>query len=260
MSRAPGRIFVSGAAAGIGRAIALRFARAGWTVGAYDRDADGLRELASDTVLTGPLDVREPAQWQAALADFSARAGGGLDVLVNNAGVLISGPFEASSLADHQRVIDVNLRGVINGCHAAFEDLRHSSRACVINLASASAIYGQPTLATYSASKFAVRGLSEALDLEWRAHGIVVRAVWPLFVRTAMIDDIHNTTILGRYGVKLSAEDVAETVWRTVQRPGGVTHRAVGLWTRLLMAGTGLLPQSWTRAICARMSGVGTTR
>lgn len=260
MTRVPGRIFVSGAAAGIGRAIALRFARGGWTVGAYDRDADGLRDIASDTVLTGLLDVREPAQWQAALADFSARADGGLDVLVNNAGVLISGPFEASSVADHQRVIDVNVLGVINGCHAAFEDLRRSSRACVINLASASAIYGQPTLATYSASKFAVRGLSEALDLEWRVHGIAVRAVWPLFVRTSMIDDIHNPRILGRYGVRLSPEDVADTVWRTVQHPGRATHRAVGVWTRLLMAGTALLPQSLTRAISARMAGVGAAR
>jgi hypothetical protein len=95
----PRSVAITGAAAGIGRATALRFAREGWLVGAYDIDLDGLASLATEVealageLVTGTLDVRDAVSWQAALEGFVAVSGGSLDVLVNNAGIIQIGRF-----------------------------------------------------------------------------------------------------------------------------------------------------------------------
>ena len=96
------------------------------------------------------------------------RLAGELNILVNNAGILYSGAFENIDIKSHQRTININVNGVINGCHAALPYLKQASFARVINLSSASAIYGQADLISYSASKFAVRGITEGLDVEWK--------------------------------------------------------------------------------------------
>jgi NAD(P)-dependent dehydrogenase (short-subunit alcohol dehydrogenase family) len=250
-------VVVTGAAAGIGRAVARRFHAAGYLVGAYDVDRAGLDSLAAelDGVVTGALDVRDAAEWGQRLAGFTERTGGRLDVLVNNAGILSSGRFAELPLDAQQRIVDVNVKGVLNGCHTAYPYLRATPGAHVVNLASASAIYGQPELATYSATKFAVRGLTEALDLEWAADDIAVRAVWPLFVRTAMTADmdIASTRTLG---IRLTADDVAQEVLDVV-RPHRIpqpVHRAVGAQAKVLMASSGLAPAWLLRRINARIS------
>ena len=114
-----------------------------------------------------PLDVTDHAQWLDALADLDH-----LDLLVNNAGLLSSGAFEQIDAERHRAIVEVNVLGVVNGALAAFPLLARTPNAAMVNLASASATYGQPDLATYSATKFAVRGLTEALDLEWAQHDI----------------------------------------------------------------------------------------
>ena len=252
-------VVVTGAAAGIGRAITRRFHAAGYLVGAYDVDRAGLATLADEAagVVVGALDVRDAAEWGQRLADFTERTGGRLDVLVNNAGILSSGRFTDIPLDAQQRIVDVNVKGVLNGCHTAYPYLRATPGAHVVNLASASAIYGQPELATYSATKFAVRGLTEALDLEWAADDITVRAVWPLFVRTAMTDDmdIASTRSLG---IRLTADDVAKEVLDVV-RPARLglprpVHRAVGAQAKALMASSGIAPSWVLRRINARIS------
>lgn len=111
------------------------------------------------------------------LATLTAASGGRLDVLVNNAGILQSGAFADIALADQQRAVEVNVIGVLNGWWTAHPVLNEAAGSHVINLCSASAIYGQPELATSSATKFAVRGLSEALDLEWEDDDITVTAI-----------------------------------------------------------------------------------
>ena len=252
-------VLVTGAAAGIGRAVARRFAAQGCLVGAYDVDLDGLTSLAEelgDSVVTGELDVRDADAWRTALAALTARSGGSLNVLVNNAGILQAGPFAQISLEAQQRTVAVNVTGVLNGCHTAYPYLRTTREAHVVNLASASAIYGQPELATYSATKFAVRGLTEALDLEWAQDDITVRAVWPLFVDTGMVAgvDIGSTRSLG---VRLSAEDVAEEVLaltRSDQGPG--VHRAVGRQAKMMLTASQVAP-SWVMRLVNRKVGSG---
>lgn len=246
-------VFITGAAAGIGRATAHRFAAQGWRVGAYDIDRAGLATLTTElpAVVTGVLDVRDAAEWERALAEFTAPSNGLLDALVNNAGVLDGGYFTEIDLDAHHRAVDVNVTGVINGCYTAHPYLKATPGAHVVNLASASAIYGQAELATYSATKFAVRGLSEALDLEWGADGITVTALWPLFVETGMTDglDIGTTRSLG---VRLRPEDVAREVYAAATGGHGLlggVHRAVGVQARALFAASELAPSWLSRAV-----------
>ncbi|MDV2474302.1 SDR family oxidoreductase [Rhodococcus zopfii] len=231
-------VFVTGAAAGIGRATALLFARRGYRVGAFDVDAEGLDILAAEQpgIVTEILDVTDPQQWARALEKFCPD--GRLDILVNNAGILASGPFADTPLERHRRIVDVNVTGTVNGCHAAFEYLRRTPGSHVVNLCSASAIYGQPELATYSATKFAVRGLTEALEIEWAEHDIRVLAIWPMFVDTAMTTGM-DTGATRSLGIRLTADDVAHALYEATRpgQPRWKVHRPVG-WQAKLFAAT----------------------
>ncbi len=247
-------IFITGAAAGIGRATALHFHRQGWFVGAFDLNEAALAELAGllgQGGLTGRLDVSDATAWGPALEAFFNAAGSRLDVLLNNAGVLASGPFESIALARHHQIVDINIKGVMNGCHAALRWLQLTPNSRVINLASASAIYGQPSLASYSASKFAVRGLTEALDLEWQQYGVRVMDVWPLFVQTDMVKNMDAKSIQ-RLGIKLTAEDVAQVIWTAANHQGPAqTHWPVGLQSKLFAQAVKLSP-AWLNRLITR--------
>lgn len=244
-------VFITGAASGIGRATAMLFARRGWFVGLADIDEAALaalaRELGSERSWHCRLDVASAAGWEAALAAFFRRTGR-LDVLVNNAGILISGPFTGNPLARHHALVDVNLKGVLNGCHVARPWLLQTPGARVINLSSSAAEYGQAALATYSATKFAVRGLTEALNVEWQADGIRVMDVMPLFVRTAMVEGMDAASVR-RLGVRLTPDDVAGVVLRAARYEGsyGKVHWPVGWMARWLHALSGMGPDRLSR-------------
>ncbi|RUO63644.1 SDR family oxidoreductase [Pseudidiomarina insulisalsae] len=251
-------IFISGAAAGIGRATALRFLSAGWRVGAYDCDSGGLTKLEQEVsaglpgqLVTGTLEVTDNASWQAALADFVSHSDGKLQVLFNNAGILYSGALHATSLADLQRMISVNVNGVLAGCYLAYPYLQAAAGAGemprVINMSSASAIYGQPWLAGYSASKFAVRAITEALELEWADDGIKVMDAMPLFVKTGMIEDMQGDSIR-RLGVRLTPEIIARSIFKMAHYRGGRVHWTVGTQTKLMALASKLSPARLVRA------------
>lgn len=240
-------IFITGAAAGIGRATAERFAAAGWFVGLYDLAAepcDMLRQrLGADRALAEGLDVRDAAAFAAALARFHARAGR-LDVLFNCAGILATGAFAEIPAARHHALVDVNLKGVINGAHAAYPYLKQTRGSCLINMASASAIHGTPGFASYGATKFAVKGLTEALSLEWAGDGIRVMDLLPLFVATPMVANVEAPpATIGRLGVNLQADDVARVVWQAAHwRRWPRIHWYPGLQSRALALATKLMP------------------
>lgn len=252
-------VAITGATAGIGRATALRFAKEGYRVAAYGRNPDALASLRDELGPLGiaeQLDVRDGDAWSARLAELADVSGGRLDVLVNNAGVLSSGPFAEIPLEEQKTIVDINVVGMINGCHIAYPYLKATSGAHVVNLSSASAMYGQPELATYSATKFAIRGLTEALELEWARDDIAVSAVWPLFVDTGMVHgvDIASTRKLG---VSLTADDVAESILRIVgerKRLPHSVHRGVGRQAKGLMALTDIAPGWLVREINKRVT------
>jgi short-subunit dehydrogenase len=257
-SRRPGSVLISGAGRGIGRATAELFLSRGWRVGMYDVDPDVVADAAAgrDGAVHGALDVRDAGQWRSALHSFCGD--GGLDVLVNNAGVLSSGPFSETDLDSHRRMVDVNVTGVVHGSAEGHPFLKRSSRGLLLNLCSASALYGQPTLATYGATKAAVKSLTEALDIEWRRDGIRVRSLLPLFVSTEMVtrDGVRASSIAS-LGVRLTADDVAAAAWKVVhegRRPLASPHRPVGRQTKLLAAASAVTPDWANRLVVARLA------
>ena len=219
---------------------------------AYQRQQSAL--LGPQLVFWGlPLDVRSPDDWHAALAAFHARTGR-LDLLVNNAGILISGPLQDNTLNRHNAQIDINVKGVLYGCHAGFAYLAATPGAQAINLASSAAFYGQASLANYSATKFYVRGLTEALNIEWQDHDIRVRDIMPLFVRTALVDGM-NAQSIRRLGVHLTPEDVAAVVWKASQHPGwGKVHWPVGAQASILYKLTAVTPDWLNRLVARRIA------
>lgn len=247
-------IFITGGAAGIGLATAQRFAAEGWTVGVYDVSTDALAAVAAEhpEFITGVLDVREPDQWTKALTDFTSHTGGQLDVLDNNAGILVAGPLTEISPDAIKAQIDIDALGVTLGAQAAHPYLKATPGAHLVNIASASAIYGQPGIATYSASKFYVAGLTEALELEWAPDDIRVVSIWPLWTKTALADnDAKSTKTLG---VRITPEQVADKVWEavhptTADRALRRTSYSVGLQTTLLGNAAKFIPNVLNRTV-----------
>lgn len=225
---------VTGAAGGIGRAVARRLAGEGWFVGLTDLSAamlePALDELGRNNAVAFAHDVRDAEAWDAALCGFGEAAGGRLDALVNNAGVLSFGWFEELSAADIARQIEVNLLGVALGARAALPYLRGTPGSVLVNIASAASLAAAPKLSVYSATKFAVRGLSEALDLEWARLGVRVGCVCPYVVDTPMLDAAGASgdrfRDAAREGQVLTPEDVADTVWAAIEGDG--LHYPVG--------------------------------
>ena len=233
-------IFITGGGSGIGRATARLFAARGWLVGLADIDEDGLAATAAllpDACSRHVMDVRDPAQWQRALAAFAGRSGGRLDLLFNNAGVALGGTLEASGVEAIDRLVQVNILGVMYGARAAFPLLAATPGSCLVNTGSAAGLYGLPGVSVYAASKFAVRGLTEALELEWAPHGIRVRSIMPSFIDTPLLDaTVAGTNITAREQVRAQrleftpVEQVAEAVWRVAQ--GDKVHLLVGKTAR----------------------------
>ncbi|MFT4126403.1 MAG: SDR family oxidoreductase [Gordonia sp. (in: high G+C Gram-positive bacteria)] len=253
-------IFITGGAAGIGLATAEHFGREGWTVGVYDVDADALEKVKADHPdwLTGTLDVREPQQWADALAEFTGHTDGRLDVLDNNAGVLVAGRLDEISPAAIRAQIDIDALGVTLGAQAAYPYLKATPGSHLVNIASASAIYGQPGIATYSAAKFYVAGLTEALELEWAADDIRVVSIWPLWAKTALADnDAKSTKTLG---VRITPEQVAAKVFESVHpnQLDKLMHRtsySVGTQTLVLGNAAKFIPNVLNRAVNKLIAG-----
>lgn len=223
-------MLISGAASGIGAATARLFHARGWRVGLLDVDEGALAALAAELggAWHAPLDVVDAAAVQAAVTEFCTQGGGQLRLLFNGAGILRTGAFVDIELEQHTRLVQINVLGVLNLCHAAFAYLKATPGAQVINMGSASALYGVPQLASYSASKFAVRGLTEALELEWREHGIRVGDLMPPFVDTPMVrSQAQRPAVMQRLGVRLEAEQIAKAAWK--QAHASAVHRPVGL-------------------------------
>jgi NAD(P)-dependent dehydrogenase (short-subunit alcohol dehydrogenase family) len=253
-------IFITGAAGGIGRACARRFAAAGWFVGLFDIDGPGLASSVSELGLGAScchavLDVREPGSIAAALELFAARTDGRMHVLLNNAAVMHVGWFEQLEPADVRRMIAVNVAGVIELAHAGFPLLRATPGSRLINLSSIAAIYGVPEMAVYSATKHAVRGLTEALELEWAAHGVHVCDVMPAFVDTGLLTGTKRLAAESKLGVRLTAEDVAEVVWAAAQARRPRTHWPVGWQAKLALRLDGLIPAALAKLVLRWMAG-----
>jgi len=181
---------ITGAASGIGRAIAHSLARRGCHLALADVNEAGLRETASSAasgvrITCHRLDVGD-AQAIAVAPGIVRAEHGGIDLLVNNAGVALGGTFEQISAADFEWLIAINFFGVVRMTRAFLPLLRASDDARIVNISSIFGIIAPPGQTAYSASKFAVRGFSEALRNELEGTSVGVSVVHPGGVATSI--------------------------------------------------------------------------
>ncbi len=209
-------VAITGGARGIGKATAAALVRRGCRVAIGDLDADLAERTAGELgggTLALPLDVTDRASFEAFLAE-TERQLGPLGVLVNNAGIMPVTPLVEESPDSVRRQIEINLIGVITGTQLAIERLRPRGEGTIVNIASQAGKAGIPGIATYSATKHAVVGLSEAVRAELRGTGVEVACVMPTIVNTEL------TSGVGQKWVKaVEAEDVAEAIVDALEVP-----------------------------------------
>ncbi|WP_028479722.1 glucose 1-dehydrogenase [Nocardia sp. CNY236] len=204
MGRLTGKVaLISGAARGMGAAHAKAFVAEGAHVvlgDILDDQGAAVAEELGDRAIYRHLDVREPDQWRAAVAEASRRFGA-LNVLVNNAGVVNGNLLVSYELAEWQRMIDINLTGTFLGMQAATPAMITAGGGSIINISSTEGLRGSPGVHGYTATKFAVRGLTKSTAIELAPLGIRVNSVHPGLIRTPMTADIPEdllTIPLGR--------------------------------------------------------------
>lgn len=188
---------VTGAASGIGAALAVALAAKGASLVLIDRDAEGLAATVARTRAAGAqtesrlLDLTD-AGAIAALPAFVQERFGRLDLLVNNAGVALGGRFEETHLDDFEWVLDVNLRAVVRMCHAFLPMLKERPAAQIVNISSLFGLIAPPGQSAYCTSKFGVRGFTESLRHEYAGTGLGVTVVHPGGVATSIARNARN--------------------------------------------------------------------
>jgi len=209
-------VAITGAARGIGLATAQALAARGAKVAIGDLDGDEAGAAAARLGATHaagfPLDVTDDESF-AAFLDATADELGPLDVLVNNAGIMFVGPLATGGYRGASKTIDVNVKGVVTGMHLAAARLREGGH--IVNVVSSSAWIAPPSLAVYSASKHAARGLTDAVRAELRPRGIHVTAVYPGVVQT----DLAAGTGATRGSRMIEPREVGDAIAAVVERP-----------------------------------------
>jgi NADP-dependent 3-hydroxy acid dehydrogenase YdfG len=249
-------IFITGVGGGIGTATAQLFAAKGWHVGGCDLSTAVVESLADavgrERFTPYVADVRDRAAVARAMDDFAARCDGKLGAVFANAGVLFMAPDDQVTPAQKDLQVDVNVKGVMHTFDAALPHLRRAAPGThMVAMASTSAEYGSPHHAIYSATKFFVRGYTEALDIEYRPQGINVCGIYVAYVDTGMVRNAPwQAASIETMGVKAKPEDVAAMVWKAVH--GRRTHWRVGFDAKLSHYAVRLLG-SWVAPIYARM-------
>jgi len=222
----PKVVLITGASSGIGEATARRLAAAGHHVVLGARRTDRLAALTKDIEAEGgsamalELDVTDPASVNSFVATAHDRHGR-VDVLVNNAGVMPLSPMAALLVDEWNQMIDVNLRGVLHGIAAVLPIMQEQRSGHIVNISSVSGLRVDPTSAVYSATKFAVRALSEGLRQESRDVRLTV--INPGLTRTELADSISEGGLKGAVdemmGIAIPATAIAEAILYAISQP-----------------------------------------
>lgn len=220
------RAVITGAASGLGRALALELARRRGRVLIADIDMPGIEETArlvrdeggEAAVVRCDVSRREEVL---ALPDEAERAFGGVDLLVNNAGVAVGGPVGEVPLEDWEWVMGINLWGVIYGCHAFVPRMKAQRHGAILNVASAAGLLSASPLAPYNVTKAGVVALSQTLRTELAPHGVTVTVLCPTFFKT-------NIAASGRsHGREADLQAIERLMARAKLQADGVARAAL---------------------------------
>lgn len=209
-------VLITGGSRGIGRAIALRFAREGAKVAIASRTSSELDEVVTEIDAAGgdglaaQMDLKEIGSVEAAVWRAIDHFGGRIDVLVNNAGIFDVAPIEKTSVEMFRTMLEVNLTGAFLVTIEALDALRDSPRGHIFNIASSAAQQGFAGSTAYCASKYGLRGFGDALREDLRAGGIRVSTVYPGATDTTIFDGVAGDWDRGSMN---QPEDVAEVVY-----------------------------------------------
>lgn len=238
------RVLITGGAAGIGFAMAEAFSRQKCQIALLDIDENGLkRALESLPAAIGKHgSVTDPDAVNAAFERMD-EAFGGVDIVINNAGISMNKPTLELSLQDWQKALDINLTGVFLCCQAAARRMVPQGSGVILNISSIYGIVAAPNRLAYCATKSAVAMMTKGLAIEWAEHGIRVNALAPGYVRTALVEQLVEAhriddralakrTPLGRLG---TAEEIANlAVFLASDKARYITGQVVGIdggWT-----------------------------
>ncbi|WP_024440678.1 MULTISPECIES: SDR family oxidoreductase [unclassified Mycobacterium] len=231
------RVLITGGARGIGAATAKLLAARGARVWIGDVDEDTCLQTAAELgVRGGRLDVTSTASWQELLARIEA-SDGPLDILINNAGVMPLGAFDAETEQVRDLTLDVNVRGVLNGMKAVLPGMVRRGRGHVVNVASMAGMVPVPGMVTYNASKFAVLGASLSARREYAGTGVAVSAVLPSAVRT----ELTSGAPLGGGMPTVDPGDVAAAIVAVLR--SRAARRSVPRWVAPAWSMTAFVPE-----------------
>lgn len=211
-------IFITGAAGGMGSSTARLFKKNGWFVGCYDINESSLYELkgelGNEDIVYEQLDVTKKSQFEECLSNFSKNTNDTLDILFNNAGITEGGFFDEIPYENHIKIININVIGVINGIYSAASLLKNTENSLCISTSSSSGIMGMEMIATYSATKHAIKGLTESLSAEFSRFDTRVSDILPGVIDTPMISkEIRDHLPESGMWRLISSDEIAETVW-----------------------------------------------
>ena len=223
-------IAITGAGSGFGAALARHYASRGWSVAVTDIDEQRtLKTLSEINSFDGDsfamrLDITSAEQWQQ-FHDRVLQQWGGLSILVNNAGVAAAGNIEETSMKDWAWVLEIDLMGVVRGCHQFAAVMKKQQAGHIVNISSFAGLAGLPFISAYGVAKAGVVALSEALRAEMHPYGVGVTVACPAFVKTGLLDSFRSTHPDTRATVTrwmetsgVTAEQIAEEIASAVTR------------------------------------------
>lgn len=229
-------IIITGASSGIGEATARLLSAAGHPLLLLARRVERLEALELPNTLSRRVDITDRAALLAAVAEAEAQFGPA-DALINNAGVMLLGEMSKQDPAQWDQMLDVNVKGLLNGVHAVVAGMVERKHGTIINISSVAGRKTFPNHVAYVGTKFAVHGLSENLREELSPHNVRVITIAPGAVETELLSHTTDEAIKTGYqawkqdmgGTVLSAEDVASAIAYAYQQPQNVCVREIVL-------------------------------
>ncbi len=227
-------VVITGASSGFGKAMAMEFSKAGYPLLLLARRIEVLEGLGLENTMCEKVDVTDKIAFEKAVRKAEA-VYGKTDLIVNNAGVMLLGNLEDQDAKEWQKMLDVNVMGVMNGMQIVMNDMKERQCGTIVNISSIAGVKPFGNHAAYCASKYGVVGLSEVARMEMSAHNVRVMRICPGAVATELLSHTTNNDIIEGYNTwkeacgvgSITAQDIAKTIKFAYELPQGVNLREI---------------------------------